>query len=93
VKQPQTWKDYLKPLHKKDSYGHKWEVVKTSGGRKFFIRRSDSTAEVHKEPQITYYKCKRCKIKATDMGNGIIPDSMADRELTCDELIIKDIIQ
>jgi len=96
VKQPQTWKDYLKNYPNqsgKDSYGHDWEPVKVSGGRKFFIRRSDSTAEVHHEPRTIYYKCKNCKIKATDYGEGIIPDSATNKNLTCDEIIIKDIIQ
>ena len=93
MKGPLSWKDIFNNIvvksDKTDIYGHKWEIIKTSGGKKFFIRRSDSTAEVHKEPIILHYKCKSCNIKATDYGEGIIPDSKKDRDLTCDEIIIK----
>lgn len=81
---------------KNDAAGHNWVLVSKVGGKKFRIHRIDGkkSAEVYDERRVLKYKCKNCGITATEYPaehKGIIPDFY--KNLTCDELIIKDIIE
>lgn len=97
---PQTWKDILqnKPAGgPEQSRGHNWQPTGSSGGKKFFIRRLQEgfqSAKVDTTQRVIYYKCSKCGISAKKhVGEGgIVPDSWEYQNLTCDEVIIKDII-
>jgi len=97
---PQTWKDILeknKVSGSEESQGHAWFPTGSSGGKKFFVRRIQNgfaSASTDRTQRVIYYKCSKCGITAKKyVGQGsIVPDSLEHRGLTCDEVIVKDII-
>lgn len=104
MKQPSSWKDLLanrNPSVEKnpDAAGHVWNLLSETGGKKFRVRRVDGRnigAEVWNEPKVRRYTCKKCGISATEHpaeASGIVPDYSIHRNLSCDEIIIKDIIE
>lgn len=98
--EPQTWKDIIKnkpACGPEQSQGHNWVPTGSSGGKKFFIRRVQAgfqSAQVDRTQRVIYYKCSKCGITARKQvgDGGIVPDSWEYHNLTCDEVIIKDII-
>jgi DNA-directed RNA polymerase subunit RPC12/RpoP len=91
---PESWIDiFSKKTTTVSSLGHSWTIQKTIGGRKFVVRRSQS-ASVEETPKTTFYKCEKCGILSVKFGNSDIQlkDSQYDG-LTCDECIIKNIIE
>ncbi len=95
--EPQTWKDILKSNAKndsEDSLGHSWNITGSSGGERFSVRRIDRRmAGFQTSSRIMYYKCSKCGITAQKrVGEDIVVDKQIYSGLTCDEVIIKDII-
>ena len=98
---PLTWKEILKKVPAvgpvEDTKGHRWTSIGSTGGKKFFVRRIDAgykSASVGNTPKIIHYKCSKCGIKASKRPGleDVLPDEHEHRELTCDEVIVKDII-
>lgn len=94
---PRTWKDFLKPQAAvTDRMGHKWEkVASNKPKKKFIITRVNGYkyAEVSSEPEIIKYICSRCQIPATNYNDeGIKPVSEEDYNLTCDQILVRNII-
>ena len=96
--EPETWKDILKKKYggPESSLGHDWIPTGSKGGKQFFIKRSrrSTFAEVLKSPKTIFYKCKKCHTKASKViGEGsIVADDIELRGLSCDEIMIRDII-
>lgn len=108
-KQPQTWKDILQKNNaspEKGLDGHDWQPIGQKGGtvtpirtysgkRGTSIRRS-TIAGVYRTPKTVFYKCKHCNItgkKTIGEDPAVIVDNKKYQLLTCDEVIIKDVIE
>lgn len=90
-----------------DSSGHSWTPIGQKGGTATPIRTySESSGSVrrstatvtgfHKTPKVVFYQCKNCKIKGKKtIGEDptVVPDKREHYSLSCDEIIIKDIIE
>jgi hypothetical protein len=95
--EPKTWKDILnnKPNGApEENKGHRWVPTGSKGGNKTFTRRS-TFAKISFTQKVIFYKCNICGIKASKtVGlSDIVPDNNEYRNLACNEVLIKDIIQ
>lgn len=91
---PKSWKDFFsKNTNVVSSDGHLWIPQRTKGGRKFVVRRVDS-ASVETTPTTIFYKCEKCDITAVQyMHEPLVVQDLQYLGLTCDECIIKKIIE
>ena len=89
-----------------DSSGHSWTPIGQKGGKSTPIRtyskgsgsfrRSATVTGFHKTPKVVFYQCKNCKIKGKKtIGEdpSVVLDERKYDTLTCDEVIVKDIIE
>lgn len=91
-KKPLSWKEYLVPKQHIDK--HSWVLVSGSGKA---LTRSLSGLSSDTSEITLKYKCNKCHITATKLigenGGDKILDKKELEGLTCEEIIIKNIIE
>lgn len=94
MSKPLSWKEYIPPTTNCINK-HSWVLISGSGkslSRLFGFSSNSDTSEIKLK-----YKCNKCQITATKFINGIGEDKILDKKefegLTCDEIIIRNIIE
>ena len=92
MREPQTWQDILN-RHQKSDDGHSWKITGSSG-KNASVRRLGPRESSAQYSKIIYYKCSKCNAKGKRYpGESIEPELDSHKKLTCDEIMIKDIIE
>jgi len=88
MNKPKTWKDYFKNK-KNNNTNHSWIICGGKGKRS--VRTL--SGECFDEPIYILYKCKKCKITAKKYISEELIIEEKYKNLTCNEIIIKFIIE
>lgn len=93
MKKPETWKDYFKNKKNNNNTNHSWIICGGRGKRNVRTLIRTLSGECFYEPIYILYKCKKCKITAKKYISGELIVEDKYRNLTCNEIIIKSIIE
>jgi hypothetical protein len=95
MKKPETWKDILEKNIRENTVQkcHSWIITGSYSSRSVGVRSISGFSNENPSYEGSYisYKCKKCGMK----GKKYIGDSniRPDEDLSCDEYVIKDILE
>lgn len=88
---PKSWKDLLKKNCVNIPKGHNWIIVGGGGGTE--ARSWSPIIDRPAKPRYIKYKCTKCNSLARkEIGGEFLLEKSEHQDLTCDEVVIHDII-